>query len=85
MVDISFEINGRAVEPEEMKDVLDVMFLEHLHHEICNHLEPLLCKKHGLKPKVRVRGPSLDDLDYEITGCCDDIINEARKKIKKAI
>jgi len=82
MVDISFEIKGEAVEPHDMKDVLDVMFLEHLYHEICNRFGTLRCEKHGLEPKVKVKGQSLDDLNYEVTGCCNELINEARKKIK---
>jgi hypothetical protein len=82
MVDISFEIQGEAVEPHDMKDALDVMFLEHLINEISNRLGSLLCKKHGLEPKIKVKGQSLDTLNYEITGCCNDIINEARKKLK---
>ena len=82
MVDISFEIQGVAVEPHEMKDVLDVMFLEHLYHEISNCLGTLQCEKHGLEPKVKVKGQSLDEVNYEITGCCKELINEAQKKIK---
>ena len=82
MVDISFEIKGITVTPAEMKDVLDVMFMEHLHDEISNRIGSMRCQKHGLEPRVTVKGQSLDDLIYEVTGCCDDLVNEARKKIK---
>ena len=82
MAEISFEIKGKKVEPHGMKDALDVMFMEHLYDEISNRLGPLKCKKHGHEPKVIIKGQSLDNLNYEVTGCCNDLIIEAQKKLK---
>ena len=82
MVDIAFEIKGKTIEPEGMKDVLDVIFLEHLGNEIRKCLGSVQCKKHGSKPMVKVKGQSLDSLTYEVSGCCPDFIKEAQDKIK---
>jgi hypothetical protein len=82
MVDITFEISGETVEPHEMNDALDVMFLEHLHDKISNGLESVQCKKHGCRPRITVKGQSLDSLTYEVSGCCPELIAETQDKIK---
>ena len=82
MVDISFEINGNAIEPDGMKDVLDILFLEHLREKIQNCLGSVRCEKHGFGPRVKVKGQDVDHLTFEVSGCCKDIIREAQEKIK---
>lgn len=82
MVDISFEIKGKIIEPDGMKDVLDILFLEHLREKIQNCLEPVRCEKHGHEPCVKVKGQDVDNLTFEVSGCCKDIIREAQEKIK---
>ena len=82
MVDISFEIKGKAIEPDGMKDVLDILFLEHIRQKIQNCLEPVRCEKHGHEPRVMVKGRDVDNLTFEVSGCCKDIIQKAQEKIK---
>jgi len=82
MVDITFEIRGKTIEPGGMKDALDVMFLEHLRNEIRKCLGSVQGEIHGRKPIVKVKGQSLDSLTYEVSGCCPDFIKEAQGKIK---
>lgn len=82
MSEISFEIKGKTIEPDGMKDVLDILFLEHLREKIQNCLEPVRCEKHGHEPCVKVKGQDVDNLTFEVSGCCKDIIREAQEKIK---
>jgi len=82
MVEITFKIDGETVEPDNMKDVLDIMFLEHLRDELVNTLKAERCKEHGHEPKITVKGESLDDLSIEVNGCCEDFIERTRAKIK---
>ena len=82
MVEVTFEIKGKEVEPEGMKDVLDVIFLEHLRGEVRDCIGSVQCKKHDRRPKVKIKGQSLDNLTYEVSGCCPEFIEEVEEKIK---
>lgn len=82
MAEISFEIEGETVEPDGMKDVLDILFLEHLRQELQNSLAAVRCARHDQEPRIKVKGQSLDQLTYEVSGCCSNLIEETREKIR---
>jgi len=82
MIDISFEIDGKTVEPESMKDVLDITFMKHIRESIENSIAAIRCPKHGGKPSIIVKGKDLDTLRYEVSGCCKDFINEVYNQLK---
>ena len=82
MIDISFEINGKNIEPENMKDVLDITFMKHIRESIENSIATISCPKHRKKPSIIVRGKDLDTLSYEVTGCCEEFINEVYNQLK---
>jgi hypothetical protein len=81
MVEITFEIKGKAIDPESMRDVLDILFLKHLREELISHLGSVHCEKHGREPTIKVKGQSLDNLTYEVSGCCNDFIEKIEEKI----
>ena len=81
MVDVSFEINEKNMEPDDMKDVLDILFLKYVRKRINESVESVCCKIHGKQPSVLVKGQSLDDLSYVVSGCCEEFINKVKKKI----
>ena len=82
MIDISFEINGRLVEPDNMKDVLDITFMKHIKERINGSIATVRCAKHGRRPSVLVKGRNLDSLDYVVSGCCKELIEKANKNLK---
>ena len=82
MIDISFEINGKTVEPENMKDVLDITFMKHIRESIENTCATIRCPEHGGKPSIIVKGKDLDTLSYEVTSCCEKFINEIYNRLK---
>ena len=82
MVDVSFEIKREKIQPESMTDVLDILFLKHVRKKIKDSVASIYCKKHDKQPSILVKGPNPDNLNYEVTGCCEDFINQVEKKIK---
>ena len=82
MVDVSFEIKGEKIQPESMTDVLDILFLKHVREKIQASVASICCKKHDKQPSILVKGPNLDNLNYEVSGCCEDFINQVKKKLK---
>jgi len=81
MVDVSFEINGKNMQPDDMTDVLDILFLKHIRRKINDSVASICCNKHGKQPSILIKGQSLDDLSYVVSGCCEEFINKVKKKI----
>jgi hypothetical protein len=83
MVDISFEINGEAVLPDSMTDVLDILFLKHVREKIEANCSSINCLEHGGTPSIIVKGENIDSLEYEVYGCCDDFVNKVKKILSR--
>ena len=81
MVDVSFEINGKNMQPDDMTDVLDILFLKYVRKKINESVASVCCKIHGKQPSILVKGQSLDNLRYVVSRCCEEFINKVKKKI----
>ena len=53
MLDISFEINGRKVNPNNMKDALESAILSQVAESVKKSVGNLRCAEHGQSPKLR--------------------------------
>ena len=82
MFDISFEINGRKVNPNDMEDALESLILSQVAESVKESVGNLLCAEHGQSPKIKVKGRNLDNLSFDISGCCDDLIEKVHAKLK---
>lgn len=82
MIDISFEINGRKMSPRNMGNALESAMLQSVQDSISKSIGSARCPEHGQKPKIKVKGRNLDSLKFEVTGCCDSLINEVKRKLK---
>lgn len=82
MIDISFEINGRKVSPRNVGDALESAMLQTIQDSISKAVGSARCPEHGQKPKIKVKGRNLDSLKFEVSGCCDSLIDEVKKKLK---
>lgn len=81
-VDISFKLNGRKVNPNNMKDELEKAIFKDITGQIKKKLQSVSCKEHRGKPKVTVKGQSMKNLTFEVSGCCQMLIDEATAKLK---
>ena len=82
MVDVCFEINGKIVEPDNMKDVLDITFMKYIRERIEESMAPIRCTIHDRQPTILVKGKNLDNLNYEVSGCCEELISKVHKCLK---
>ncbi len=81
MLDILFEINGRKVSPNRIGDALEAAVLKELQTTIKKSVGSVKCPKHNSNPKIVVKGRTMDNLNFEISGCCDDLVKEVRQKL----
>ena len=79
MVDISFQINGRKVNPNNIGDALESAVISSITDSIKKSVNSIYCSEHNQRGKILVKGKSLGNLSMEVTGCCDDFIGKVRK------
>ena len=82
MTYISFEINGRKVSPRNMGNALEAAVLQSVQESIKKTVGSARCPTHGQTPKIKVKGRKLDSLSFEVSGCCDQLIETVKKKLK---
>ena len=82
MIDISFEINGRKVSPNNIGGALQVAVLSQVTESIKKSVGSIRCKEHNQAPKIKVKGRSIDKLSFEVFGCCEDLIKQVTRKLK---
>lgn len=81
MVNISFEVGGRKVSSDQFGDALEKEALKQITDSIKKKLSSVRCKEHGERPSVKIKGKGLSDLKFEVCGCCQDLIDQATKKL----
>ena len=81
MVSISYEINGKKINSNNIRDALEQAMLEGIDKSINEAVVSLRCNEHNQTPKILVKGSSIDNLSIEVSGCCNDIIKKATNKL----
>ncbi|CDH44017.1 hypothetical protein [Candidatus Contendibacter odensensis] len=81
MIDISFEINGRRVDPHRMQDALEGAVLQSVKEKITSKIRNIRDQKTGLPPKIRVKGTSIRNLSFDIEGS-EEVIKLVKEKLK---
>lgn len=82
MIDISFEIGGRKVNPNQIGNALQETALLQIADSVKKSLSSVRCSEHGQRPTVKVKGRNLDNLSFEVKGCCQSLIDRAISKLK---
>ena len=80
MIDIQFEVNGKKVRPSQIKNELERALLDGVRNEVARKLRGVHDPETGERPKVTVKGRSLDDLSFEVSGP-ETLIEEVKKKL----
>ena len=82
MIDISFEIGGRRVNPNNIGDAIEKAVYQQVSDTVKKSLSSVRCPEHGQRPTVKIKGRNLDNLSFEVNGCCQDLIDLAINKLK---
>lgn len=80
MLEISYEINGKKVNPNNIADALEKAVLQQFSESIKKSVGTIRCSEHKQSPKVLLKGKSLDNLSIEVSGCCDDLVKRVSKR-----
>jgi hypothetical protein len=82
MLDISFEINGRKVSPNNVGNVLERAILQSVSDSIKRNVGSLRCPEHSSAPKIVVKGRDLSNLSFEVSGCCQKLMDSVKARLK---
>lgn len=82
MIDISFEIGGKKVNPANIKDAMERMVISGIADTMKKSVQGIRCPEHGEKPTLKVIGKNLDNLSVEVSGCCDALTEQVQRKLK---
>jgi hypothetical protein len=45
-------------------------------------LQGVTCPEHGERPRVVVKGRGLEDMSFEVHGCCESLIQKALSRLQ---
>jgi len=81
-LDFSYEVNGKKVSPDQFGNELERAVLTEATEMIKTKLESVACKDHQQRPKVKIVSSSSGEINFEIKGCCQQLIDNATAKLK---
>lgn len=82
MFKLSFEIGGRKVDPRNIRDALESAMLRGVRDHVTKRLSGVRCPDHGSAPAVVARGRTLKELTFEVSGCCQKLIDVTEAKLR---
>jgi len=82
MIEITFKINGKKVNPNNIGNAIEASILASIQDSIKKSVGSVCCPTHRKYPKITVKGQNLDNLSLEIKGCCEEITETIKAKLK---
>jgi len=81
MIDISFEINGRKVRPNQVSGELENAMLKQIEQHVRKKVGNIRDPKTGERPKITLHGRSVDDLSVKVSGP-EALIEQVKRKLE---
>lgn len=80
-IPFAFEIDGKAVDPNDVEDPAEAAMLRSIMASVADRVEDIYCKEHNEGPHFVCTGTSYDDLNLEVLGCCDALVEQVQKRL----
>lgn len=77
MIEIVFVLRGNQIAPDDVEDARERAVLKQIEQSIRDRVGGLRCATHGASPRLTATGPRADALDFELAGCCDELMQQA--------
>lgn len=81
MLDISFEINGRKVNPNQISNVLEKAVVQQLQDKLKREIGTIRDFETGERPRLKVKGNNINNLSIEVEGS-PDVIEAVKSRLK---
>lgn len=80
MLDISFEVGGRKINPNQIGDAMERAVFESVREQLVSKLRDIRDPETGAAPKLKVTGRSLQDLSVQVEGS-EALIGLVKKRL----
>ena len=74
MMEIEFVLRGRSVALHEVEDARERAMLGEIERSIRHRVGALRCPEHEAYPKLTATGSSPGHLEFDLSGCCQDLL-----------
>ncbi|TAH51300.1 MAG: DUF4145 domain-containing protein [Chloroflexota bacterium] len=81
MIQVTFEINGKKVDPDDIAEGIQRSVLVKIQDLLEEDLGELTCPEHGAAPSILCKGDNLDDLNVQVWACCKNFADRAASEI----
>jgi hypothetical protein len=82
MFKLTFEINGRPVQTNQLANAFEKAVFETVRDQITRKLSRIRCPDHGSAPTVVATGRSVSELTFKVSGCCQKLIDQATTALR---
>ena len=77
----SLMINGKKVTPKRESDSLDEIIAAKYQDLLNDHIGSLRCSEHNLPPQIIGVGKDIDNINFEVSACCEKFKAEVEAKL----
>jgi hypothetical protein len=74
MIEIVFVLRGVEVALDDVENDRERSVLKQIDQSIRDRVGELSCPEHGANPRVTATGSRADALEFELSGCCDELM-----------
>ena len=82
MIHIDFVVGGEKVSTNQLGSALERAVLDQVKERIQKAVGNAICPEHGSRASIIAEGTSLNDLSFNISGCCDKLVEIVKLKLK---
>lgn len=82
MIKFTCEIQGKKINPNNFGNSLESMVFKELKKSITKSIGGVTCPEHNKPPSVAAKGKDVTSLTFEISGCCDKLIQHATNRLE---
>ena len=82
MIEIVFVLRGKTVDLDEVEDVRERAILREIKKSIEGRVGALRCSEHGEFPRLTATGSRVDALEFELAGCCQDLLAKTAARLE---
>lgn len=66
---------------KNLKSAIEKAAVKAAKEHVTKAVGSIRCSEHNKSPTVRIKGSSLKNLSFDVSGCCEDLIAKVKKKL----
>lgn len=82
MIKMDLKFNGRSIRPNQLAREMEKAMLENVQDSVKKTVSRIRCRTHGRYARVSFSGRSASNMNFDVSGCCDELIEEVRRQLR---